>query len=70
MQENFGLQYKTTEATVSVNATGNKPHYYSLNTRAEDFGYQPSLTSLDGLLKETEAIINFSLTTSKYEFTQ
>ena len=35
-----------------INATGNKPHYYSLNTRASDFGYQPSLTSLQGVVKE------------------
>jgi nucleoside-diphosphate-sugar epimerase len=57
MQENFGLRYETTEATVSVNATGIKPHYYSLNTRAADFGYQPSLTSLEGILKEATAML-------------
>jgi hypothetical protein len=45
MQEQFGLQYEITQASVSVNATGNIPHYYSLNTRAADFGYQPTLTS-------------------------
>lgn len=52
MQEKFGLQYETTEETASVNATGNKPHYYSLNTRAADFGYQPTLTSLQGVVQE------------------
>jgi nucleoside-diphosphate-sugar epimerase len=57
MQEAFGLQYRTTEATASVNATGGKPHYYSLNRRAEDFGYKPSMTSLDGILRETSAIM-------------
>ena len=56
MKEKFGLQYETTEAAAIVNATGNKPHYYSLNTRAADFGYQPSLTSLEGVLQETAAI--------------
>lgn len=39
MQEQFGLQYEITQASVSVNATGNNPHYYSLNTRAAGFGY-------------------------------
>lgn len=52
MQENFGLRYEVTDELVSVNATGNKPHYYSLNTRAADFGYQPTLTSLQGVVKE------------------
>lgn len=56
MQERFGLQYETAKATASVNATGSKPHYYSLNTRAADFGYQPALTSLEGILKEATAI--------------
>lgn len=58
MQEKFDLRYEITEASASVNATGGKPHYYSLNTRAADFGYQPSLTSLEGVLQESEKIIN------------
>jgi nucleoside-diphosphate-sugar epimerase len=57
MQEQFGLQYEITQASVSVNATGNKPHYYSLNTRAADFGYQPTLTSLEGIVKEMQMIL-------------
>jgi nucleoside-diphosphate-sugar epimerase len=57
MQERFGLQYEITEATVSVNATGSKSHYYSLNTRAADFGYQPVLTSLEGILREAGEVL-------------
>jgi len=57
MQENFGLRYEVTEATAGIKATGCKPYYYSLNTRATDFGYEPSLTSLEGILQETEAIV-------------
>jgi len=52
MQEKFGLQYEITGAAAGVNATGGKPHYYSLNTRAANFGYQPGLTSLEGILQE------------------
>ena len=52
MEENFGLQYEIAETDVGVNATGSKPHYYSLNTRAEEFGYMPALTSLQGLLDQ------------------
>jgi nucleoside-diphosphate-sugar epimerase len=58
MQEKFGLQYEITAATTSINATGGKPHYYSLNKRAADFGYQPSLTSLEGILRETKSILD------------
>lgn len=57
MKEKFGLQYEVMEVTTSVNATGTKPHYYSLNTRAADFGYKPSLTSMEGILQESEKIL-------------
>jgi nucleoside-diphosphate-sugar epimerase len=57
MQENFGLSYENIEANASVNATGGKPYYYSLNTRAADFGYVPSLTSLEGILIETRELL-------------
>lgn len=58
MQEKLGLQYEITQATAGVNATGSKPHYYSLNTRAADFGYQPALTSLQGVLQESERVFD------------
>jgi len=57
MQEEFGLRYEIIEASVSINATGGKPCYYSLNTRAADFGYQPNLTSLESVLQESEKIL-------------
>jgi nucleoside-diphosphate-sugar epimerase len=57
MQEKFGLKYEVVAANASVNATGSKPHYYSLNRRAADFGYQPILTSTDGILREVAAIL-------------
>ena len=57
MQDAFALQYETTVAAASINATGSKPHYYSLNRRAEDFGYKPGMTSLEGVLRETSAIL-------------
>uniref|UniRef100_E6QRG1 Putative dTDP-glucose 4,6-dehydratase n=1 Tax=mine drainage metagenome TaxID=410659 RepID=E6QRG1_9ZZZZ len=58
MQEQFGLQYEVTASTASVNATGGKPHYYSLNRHAADFGYQPSLTSLEGVMREAHIILS------------
>ena len=57
MQENFGLRYEISEASASLNATGKKTHYYSLNTRAADFGYQPGLTSLDGVLNGAKMML-------------
>lgn len=58
MQEKFGLRYEITEAQISINATGGKPHYYSLNTRAADFGYQPAFTALDGVLQEASVVLS------------
>lgn len=52
LKDEFGLKYEIVQANVSVNATGNKPHYYSLNRHAADFGYQPKFDSLEGVLSE------------------
>jgi nucleoside-diphosphate-sugar epimerase len=52
MQEKFGLRYELVGTSASVNATGNKPYYYSLNRRAADYGNKPNLTSLDGVEQE------------------
>lgn len=57
MQEKFGLQYEIVQTGAGVNATGGKPHYYSRNTRAVEFGYQPARTSLEGILIEATAIL-------------
>jgi len=57
MQKEFGLQYELMGSSNSINATGSKPHYYSLNTRAADFGYQPELTSLEGVLIESKKVL-------------
>ena len=46
MRAEFGLQYELTANAAEVNATGSKPHYYSLNKRAKDFGYISKFTSL------------------------
>ena len=58
MQDSFGLCYEVITTSAGVNATGSKTHYYSLNTKAADFGYQPSLTSLEGLLLETSELLH------------
>jgi nucleoside-diphosphate-sugar epimerase len=58
MSEHFGLVAEIAPATaVAVNATGAKPHYYSLNRKAAEIGYQPVHSSLEGLLLESRAIL-------------
>ena len=56
MKEEFGLQYEYAENAEGINSTGRKPYYYSLNKRASLFGYQPSLTSLEGIIYEAKNI--------------
>lgn len=58
LQEAFGMQYEIQETAAGVNATGNKPQYYSLNKIAQDFDYQPSLTSLEGILNEVNKFLS------------
>ncbi len=59
MQERFGLRYELTDENASINATGGKPHYYTLDNRASNFGYNPKLTSLEGLLIECEMALKY-----------
>jgi nucleoside-diphosphate-sugar epimerase len=58
MQEKFGLQYQIMQGSFGVNATGSKPHYYSKNFRAADFGYLPVFTSQDAIVMEVQAILD------------
>jgi len=56
MQDEFGLRYEVAES-VAVNATGGKPHYYSTNKCAAEFGYIPRWSSLEGLMMESTAML-------------
>ena len=56
LQKEFGVRYEVA-ASASINATGGKPHYYSQNRRAAEFGYTPSLSSLEGVLMEAAAML-------------
>ena len=58
MQEKFNLRYEINNSESGINATGNKPYYYSLNKRAADFGYIPSFTSLEGIFQESERVLS------------
>ena len=52
IQERFGLKYEIRNTSAGVNATGTKINYFSINKRAEQFGYIPSTNSLEGVLTE------------------
>lgn len=56
MAERFGLRYEVGPAAV-VNATGTKPHYYSLNRQAAELGYHPAYSSIDGIAMESAIIL-------------
>jgi nucleoside-diphosphate-sugar epimerase len=56
MQENFGLSYEILDEPHSINATGIKSHYYSLNRNASDFGFKPKFSSTEGLIYELDKL--------------
>ncbi len=53
MQTHFNLKYKVVDTTPAGSI---KLNYYSLSRMAEQFGYQPSINSLDGILQESEKL--------------
>ena len=63
MQRQFGLKYEYAESgeRVAVNATGSKPYYYSRNRKAAEFAYVPRFSSMEGVVTETNAILDFGL---------
>lgn len=58
MQENFGLHFELSDEDLIIDSTGTKPHYYSLNTNAAEFGYFPKMSSLEGVARESEILLN------------
>ena len=55
----FGLRYKICSSSRGINATGEKPCYYSLNRSAEKFGYNPKFSSIEGVIHEIDAYTKF-----------
>ncbi len=56
LHKEFGLNYEFVTNVPTLNATGSKPNYYSLNKRANLFGYSPKYSSLEGLMIEIKKI--------------
>jgi len=59
LSKEAGLRYELT-SSAGVNATGNKPNYYSLNRSASELGYQPAMTSVEGILSGVGAILSLA----------
>ena len=59
MQERYALKIRMSDNVASINATGSKVSYYSLNKLAESFGYRPGLTSMEGILLEADAVLGY-----------
>jgi nucleoside-diphosphate-sugar epimerase len=66
-QQRFGLRYCVTESAKTINATGQKPQYYSLNRQAENLGYRPSRSSAMGIEEEITAILTLSTSNTPLE---
>jgi len=57
MHEKFGLNYEIDSQFSSIHATGMKHSYYSKYRAAEQLGYRPTLTSLQGVCKEVKLFL-------------
>lgn len=58
MHSHFGLDYRIAQgAPAVVNATGAKPHYYSLRRDAQRLGYAPAYSSEQGIIVESKALL-------------
>lgn len=55
--KNFQLKWKVRDKINIVNATGRKNQYFSTYKKAETIGYQPSLTSLEIISRESQYIL-------------
>jgi nucleoside-diphosphate-sugar epimerase len=60
MAVEFGLRFAFAETKGVSSPTGSKPHYHSANTSAAELGYQPLLTSWDGIRNEVGSILSGS----------
>jgi len=55
--QRYGLTFIVEPETVVRSATGSKLNYYSTNRRASVVGYTPRFTSIEALLRETDAVL-------------
>lgn len=58
LKSEFGLAYAVDSGFSSLNATGLKNIYCSDFSRADDFGYAPSFSSIEGIISELRKLIH------------
>jgi nucleoside-diphosphate-sugar epimerase len=58
MADEFGMAYEIAETANIVNATGEKPNYFSCSRRAEVLGYAPAYSSQSAIREEVAAILS------------
>lgn len=59
MKDTYGLMFEFVQKDAGVNATGGKPHYYSLNRQSEKY-YKSNLTSLECIQQELNLLFNIN----------
>ena len=57
MANEFGMRYEIAQPASIVNATGEKPNYFSRNPRAAALGYAPTYSSYSAIREEVAAIL-------------
>ena len=57
MAGDFGMRYEIAESANIVNATGEKPNYFSRNHQAATLGYAPAYSSGSAIREEVSAIL-------------
>lgn len=55
--QRYGLKYSIDPSLDTSSATGHKLHYYSLSKRAERLGYTPRFSSIETLVRQTDAVL-------------
>lgn len=58
MAGDFGMKYEIVDASDVINATGDKPNYFSRNHRAASLGYAPAYSSHSAIREEVGAILS------------
>jgi hypothetical protein len=58
MHDDFGLKFEFNSKECISNPTGAKQNYYSINRKAEKFGYHPTLTSIESVARESKIILD------------
>lgn len=55
--EKYGMKFDMKKQADFSSITGNKNNYYSNNKKAQELGYVPRYTSLEGIMRETAKIL-------------